>query len=301
VVTHMLAVVAILAACGSLALGAQRDARPESGVASGILPALVFSVMPEYPLIARAATVSGIVTLNVVVGPDGSPSTVQVTRSVSSLLDAPAVAAVRRWRFNPPPAGTSASLTVNVEYQVGSMPSAFLERLSPSTPGVPTDFAWHYEYECAAGRGVLDATRGTIAASERTAAGVGSNGRAAKVDEAKLYRTFVEAGLFDGLAARRPVTSSLAVTSAGIDVTVLGDLPRVDVVSAHAPSGPQRFEQRLAAKRDGQQYVARWLEPLTPSDTDAARRLAALARAVREMVVATAGAPIARNPDCGRN
>ena len=227
--------------------------------------------------------------------------TVQVARSVSSLLDEPALAAVRQWRFAPPPAGESPSLAVAVDYQLGGMPSAFLERLTPSPPGVPPDFAWHYEYECAAGRGVFDATRGTIAASERTAAGMGSNGRAAKVDEAQLYRTFVDAGFFDRLAARRPVTSSLAVTSAGIDITVLGDLPRVDVVSAPAPAGPKRFVQRLAAKHDGQQYVARWTEPLTSSDSDSAQRLAALARTIREMVAAAKGAPIARNPDCSRN
>lgn len=63
-------------------------------------PQKVHHVAPEYPAIARAARVSGIVILEALIREDGSVSDVKVLRSVP-LLDAPAVDAVRQWRFTP--------------------------------------------------------------------------------------------------------------------------------------------------------------------------------------------------------
>jgi protein TonB len=63
-------------------------------------PQKVHHVAPEYPAIARLAHVSGVVILEALIREDGSVSEVKVLRSVP-LLDAPAVDAVRQWRFTP--------------------------------------------------------------------------------------------------------------------------------------------------------------------------------------------------------
>ena len=63
-------------------------------------PQKVHHVVPEYPAIARSARVSGVVILEALIREDGSVSEVKVLRSVP-LLDAPAAAAVRQWRFTP--------------------------------------------------------------------------------------------------------------------------------------------------------------------------------------------------------
>jgi protein TonB len=63
-------------------------------------PQKVHHVAPEYPAIARLARVTGVVILEALIREDGSVSEVKVLRSVP-LLDAPAVDAVRQWRFTP--------------------------------------------------------------------------------------------------------------------------------------------------------------------------------------------------------
>jgi protein TonB len=63
-------------------------------------PQKVHHVAPQYPAIARSAGVSGVVVLEAMIREDGSVSDVKVLRSVP-LLDAPAVEAVRQWRFTP--------------------------------------------------------------------------------------------------------------------------------------------------------------------------------------------------------
>jgi protein TonB len=66
-------------------------------------PAYGSNPKPPYPLAARRLGVEGVVTLEVLVRPDGSPAEVRVrTSSGSSLLDDSAVTTVRsRWRFVP--------------------------------------------------------------------------------------------------------------------------------------------------------------------------------------------------------
>jgi TonB family protein len=55
---------------------------------------------PEYPSIARTSGVSGVVTVRVVVGPDGLVKSVVAT-SGPPMLQAPVIAAVRQWKYNP--------------------------------------------------------------------------------------------------------------------------------------------------------------------------------------------------------
>jgi len=63
-------------------------------------PQKVSDAAPEYPPIARAAGVEGIVILEAVIAEDGAVQNVRVLRSIP-LLDAAAMAAVRQWRFTP--------------------------------------------------------------------------------------------------------------------------------------------------------------------------------------------------------
>lgn len=69
-----------------------------------IAPARSFSIKhqvnPVYPAASRRAGESGTVLLNIVVGPDGAPTQIDVERSSGfAALDEAAVTAVRKWRF----------------------------------------------------------------------------------------------------------------------------------------------------------------------------------------------------------
>jgi protein TonB len=63
-------------------------------------PARTKYVMPEYPEIARANKVEGIVILETIIGADGTVAEARVLRS-NPLLDQAALAAVRRWEYSP--------------------------------------------------------------------------------------------------------------------------------------------------------------------------------------------------------
>lgn len=66
-------------------------------------PALVYRVEPEYPLLAQAAQVQGIVILEAIVDEQGQVDEVRVLRSAGAgaVLDRSAIAAVRQWRYEP--------------------------------------------------------------------------------------------------------------------------------------------------------------------------------------------------------
>jgi protein TonB len=63
-------------------------------------PARTKYVMPEYPEIARANRVEGIVILETIIGTDGKVAEARVLRS-NPLLDQAALAAVRGWEYSP--------------------------------------------------------------------------------------------------------------------------------------------------------------------------------------------------------
>jgi protein TonB len=63
-------------------------------------PVKIVHVAPEYPPLARASRVSGVVILEALIAEDGSVRDVRVLRSVP-LLDEAAMRAVREWRFTP--------------------------------------------------------------------------------------------------------------------------------------------------------------------------------------------------------
>jgi protein TonB len=76
----------------------------EVGGTPAIAPARSFAithqVSPQYPAASRRAGESGTVLLNIVIGPNGVPTEINVERSSGyAALDQAALAAVRLWRF----------------------------------------------------------------------------------------------------------------------------------------------------------------------------------------------------------
>jgi protein TonB len=64
-------------------------------------PVLISKVQPDYPPAERRAGREGTVVVTAVVDKDGQLRDPKVIRSVSPVLDAAAVQAVRRWRYRP--------------------------------------------------------------------------------------------------------------------------------------------------------------------------------------------------------
>ena len=64
-------------------------------------PVPVRTPPPQYPAQLKRDGVSGMVVVNVVIDADGSVEEVEVRKSTNSEFDAPAVEAVKQWRFKP--------------------------------------------------------------------------------------------------------------------------------------------------------------------------------------------------------
>ena len=64
-------------------------------------PALLKRVEPEYPRLAVAANITGVVILEATVGEAGAVTNVRVLRSVHPLIDAEAIRALNQWRYSP--------------------------------------------------------------------------------------------------------------------------------------------------------------------------------------------------------
>jgi len=79
-------------------------------------PHATYSPDPSYPESERRAGHEGTVVLHLVVGADGEPHDVTVSRSLSPEFDAAAVEAVKTWKFSPASkSGKPISVDVNVE------------------------------------------------------------------------------------------------------------------------------------------------------------------------------------------
>lgn len=80
------------------------------------LPTAIYSPDPEYTEDARAKKVQGICVLTLMVGPDGNPSNITVTRALGSGLDEKAVESVQHWKFKPGMKdGKPIAMTISVE------------------------------------------------------------------------------------------------------------------------------------------------------------------------------------------
>ena len=64
-------------------------------------PTLLTRIEPDYPRLAVAANITGVVILEATVNADGEVTAVRILRSVHALLDDEAVKAVQHWRYSP--------------------------------------------------------------------------------------------------------------------------------------------------------------------------------------------------------
>ncbi len=117
----------------SLGRSRRADAAAPSAVSQA--PKILSQQSAELSEEARRAKVCGTVLLNLIVGPDGTPTNVKVERSLGYGLDENAVRAVRTWRFQPgtkdgQPVAVSAQVEVNY-HTIGCKPQ---EVQSPGAP-----------------------------------------------------------------------------------------------------------------------------------------------------------------------
>ena len=66
-----------------------------------IPPRAIYAPDPEYSEQARLAKLQGTCALSIVLGPDGKPYDVRISHSLGMGLDEKAIAAIRRWQFEP--------------------------------------------------------------------------------------------------------------------------------------------------------------------------------------------------------
>jgi protein TonB len=79
-------------------------------------PHVLVSPDPDYPDAARRAKVHGVVLVACEVGTDGTVSNARILNSLRKDLDASALEAVRKWRFEPAMKdGKPVAVQVNVE------------------------------------------------------------------------------------------------------------------------------------------------------------------------------------------
>jgi protein TonB len=96
----------------------QTPVRLHSGIEE---PVKLVHVDPQYPVHAQAARVQGVVILEAVIDAEGRVDSVHVLRSIM-LLDQPAIAAVRQWRYRPAmlngaPVPVIVTITVNFKME----------------------------------------------------------------------------------------------------------------------------------------------------------------------------------------
>jgi protein TonB len=93
--------------------------RPGGGV---VPPTLLKQVRPNYTTEALRLRIQGTVMLKVVVGHDGIPLAIRITRSLDpGGLDEEAIAAVREWRFTPGLVGNTpvdVLVTIQLDFHV---------------------------------------------------------------------------------------------------------------------------------------------------------------------------------------
>jgi len=115
----------------------------EAQAGSGIIaPRPVYSPDPEYSDQARNQHVQGICVLRVLVGTDGVAHAIRVEKGLGAGLDENAIAAVRKWRFDPAlekgkPIASEATVDVNFRFTVGGNDQELLSAAMPSVVEFP--------------------------------------------------------------------------------------------------------------------------------------------------------------------
>lgn len=111
-------------------------------------PRVLKSVQPEYPNGLRAACVVGSVTVDAILGTDGSVEEVHVERSNNPFFDRPAIDAVMKWRFSPAlknDAPVKTRIRQKITFSLSGMEGASL--WSIEKPRDPTKLPEQYRWE----------------------------------------------------------------------------------------------------------------------------------------------------------
>lgn len=91
----------------------------ESLGSEGETPAVVWNPRPAYPHEARIRGQEGTVEIHLTVGPDGRVGEAKVIRSSGHLLlDAAALAALRRWRYEARPGRAALAFVQAVQFRL---------------------------------------------------------------------------------------------------------------------------------------------------------------------------------------
>jgi len=93
-------------------VGSPEALKPGNGV---LVPKVLSEVKPEYPAAVKEKRIQGVVVMDCVVLPSGDVGDIRVTTSLEPSLDAAAVRALRKWRFQP---GTKDGQAVPVQVSV---------------------------------------------------------------------------------------------------------------------------------------------------------------------------------------
>jgi len=93
-------------------VGSPEALKPGNGVGT---PKVISEVKPDYPPAIMVKGVKGSVVMDCVVLPDGGVGDIRVTQSLEPSLDAAAVRALRKWRFEP---GTKDGKAVPVQVSI---------------------------------------------------------------------------------------------------------------------------------------------------------------------------------------
>ena len=83
--------------------------------------AVLKTVAPEYPFLARSAGKTGVVHVAVIIGVDGVVTEAKVVSSTDPIFDAAALDAVRQWRYKPAKKGgkpIAMAVTIPVVFQL---------------------------------------------------------------------------------------------------------------------------------------------------------------------------------------
>ncbi|HEX2059238.1 MAG TPA: energy transducer TonB [Thermoanaerobaculia bacterium] len=85
-----------------------------------LLDRAVVRVVPEYPVVATKARISGIVAVQVVVGTDGNVEEASIVKPLPFGCDEAVKEAVKRWEFAPAPTRVSGVLAFRFELVRGA-------------------------------------------------------------------------------------------------------------------------------------------------------------------------------------
>lgn len=121
---------------------------PFDGAAADVKAEAILQRLPRYPLAARQEGVPGRVVISFVVDIEGRPRDLRVMESSNEIFEAPALQAIREWRFRP---GRAGGVAVPLRYQQeirfqlegGDSPGLLTVRKDPKKlKKLPPDMQW---------------------------------------------------------------------------------------------------------------------------------------------------------------